>query len=252
MATTTSVPRFLLPQRGLIWRRIPPTLTTPSGPGGSRVLIRFASSKPSNTTTPKKPLVLEKPERFNPPSHGARLPKKGGLPKHYGGGLSEAEFAKQKTSQYPGMMAPEGTFEYKFWHNPWIHTVIALTALASLSFWTYTETFKAKSPYYDMVPSWSDIFWHPITSTRQLIEVLQLNSAYEAAKAQEKRERKINDVAKRLTYRRAHGLPDEMGLFADHPWNKEDQENQQKELAKAQEGVKDSSEDGGVPAGTAR
>lgn len=102
-----------------------------------------------------------------------------------------------------------------------------------------------------MVPTWEDLFRHPIASTRTLIEVLQLNSAYEAAIAQEKRERKINDVAKRLTYRRAHGLPDEMGLFADHPWNKEDKENQQQQGVKTED-AKDSSEDGGVPAGTAR
>lgn len=92
------------------------------------MLIRFASTS-SKSSTPKKPLVLEKPERFNPPSHGARLPRRGATPNHYGGSLSEQEFAKQKVTQYPGMMAPEGTFEHKFWHNPWIHTFIALVRI---------------------------------------------------------------------------------------------------------------------------
>ncbi|KAK4212854.1 hypothetical protein QBC37DRAFT_424101 [Rhypophila decipiens] len=251
MATTISIPRFLLPQRGLIWRRIPASHTTP-GP----VLIRFASSSTSKTSAKaaKKPLVLEKPERFNPPSHGARLPKKGGIPKHYGGTLSEAEFAKQQAAHYPGMMAPEGTFEHKFWHKPWIHTVIALSALGALAFWTFAENFKAHSPYYESCPSWSDLFYHPITSTRKLIEIVQLNSAYEAAIVAEKRQRKIDDVAKRLAYRRAHGLPDEVGLWPDHPWAKNEPGNPMKKPGDDNSPVAaaDPTEDGGSPAGTAR
>lgn len=111
-----------------------------------------------------------------------------------------------------------------------------------------------------MCPSWGNLFRHPITSTRTLIEVLQLNSAYEAAIVQERRQRKVDDVAKRLAYRRAHGLPDEVGIswFKDHPWNKEDGPGAKEVLANegtnsnSPAAAADSSEDGGTPAGTAR
>ncbi len=57
MSTPTSIPRFLLPQTGAIWRR----LQVASSGRPSRVSIRFSS-----TGAKDKPIVLEKPERFNP------------------------------------------------------------------------------------------------------------------------------------------------------------------------------------------
>lgn len=64
-----------------------------------------------------------------------------------------------------------------------------------------------------MLPSASDFLWHPLASTRQLIEVLRLHEAHKSARIAEKRKRNVEDVAKRAAYRKAHGLPDEMGLF---------------------------------------
>jgi hypothetical protein len=123
MSLTTSIPRFLLPQRGLIWRaRLPaPSMTSQT--------IRHTSKK----TTPKKsskPLVLEKPTKFNPPSHGARLPK--AAPRYTGPQLSAEEQAIQKTKKYPSMMPGEGTFMRWFLTNKAIHMYIALVCLPSM------------------------------------------------------------------------------------------------------------------------
>lgn len=46
-----------------------------------------------------------------------------------------------------------------------------------------------------------------------VIEVVRLHEAHKTARINEKRRRNVDDVAKRAAYRKAHGLPDEMGLF---------------------------------------
>ena len=140
MAATTSISRFLLPQNGLIWRN----LGAGAGAGRSsslRVPLRFASSSSSPTPGPdpglglkrkpqqQQPQVLAKPERFNPPSHGARLPRsKTGSPasRHYGGDLSKEELVAQLRKEYPGLMAPGGTWAYRIIYSRWIHLTITI------------------------------------------------------------------------------------------------------------------------------
>jgi hypothetical protein len=78
--------------------------------------------------------VLAKPERFTPPSHGARLPKNN-PPRHYGGELSYEEASAQAVRDYPGMPPPEHTLAHRFLHNRWIHVVITVVCVAlSLTF----------------------------------------------------------------------------------------------------------------------
>ena len=127
-SATASIPRFLLPQSGLIWRRAaaataPSSASSGPGPVG-RIFLRLAStSKPNAPSGAGR--VLAKPERFNPPSHGARLPKKG-IPRHYGGDLSAAEVKAQTVREYPGMAPPKHTRAHWFLHNRWIHVVITV------------------------------------------------------------------------------------------------------------------------------
>ena len=64
-----------------------------------------------------------------------------------------------------------------------------------------------------MLPPASEYLTHPIASVRMLVEVLRLHEAHKTARISEKRKRNVEDVAKRAAYRKAHGLPDEMGLF---------------------------------------
>jgi len=126
---SAAIPRFLLPQSSAMWQQARPALVR----NATRTNTRYASSQSGKA----KPIVLEKPAKFNPPSHGSRLPRK--TPRHYGGELSEAEFAAQKLNDYPGMMAPEGTRAHWFWHSRSFHIVITMvrplpqsTALATL------------------------------------------------------------------------------------------------------------------------
>jgi hypothetical protein len=121
MSLNTAIPRFLLPRRGWIWT------ARLSMPSASSLSIRHASKKTS-TKMSSKPFVLEKPNKFNPPSHGARLPKD--TPRYPGPQLSAEEQARQKTKKYPNLMPPEGTFMHWFLNNKTIHIYISLVSLA--------------------------------------------------------------------------------------------------------------------------
>ena len=73
---------------------------------------------------PSKPIVLEKPERFNPPSHGKRLPRS--IPKHYGGAPTAEEAQSRKTKQYPGLPPPDNTWSHWFINSRGVHMFITL------------------------------------------------------------------------------------------------------------------------------
>ncbi len=98
----------------------------------SRAALRLPAARPLSTTrslarkphpAAQKPPILEKPAKFNPPSHGSRLARKQ-APKHYGGSLPKEELEAQATREYPTMMAPEGTWAHWFWTNRIIHVYI--------------------------------------------------------------------------------------------------------------------------------
>jgi hypothetical protein len=57
-----------------------------------------------------------------------------------------------------------------------------------------------------MLPSWTQLFFHPIAFFRTFFEVLRLNSEHNTAETMERRKRKVEDVQKRAAYRKAHGL----------------------------------------------
>jgi hypothetical protein len=86
-----------------------------------------------------------------------------------------------------------------------------------------------------MLPPASDYLYHPIRSTAVLIEVLRLHEAHKSARISEKRKRNVDDVAKRAAYRKAHGLPEEMGLF-NQPMAKIRDEDGESGAAAAAEG----------------
>ncbi|QIX02253.1 hypothetical protein AMS68_007770 [Peltaster fructicola] len=170
-------------------------------------LVRTAS-----TTSPPKPRLLEKPERFNPPSHGQRLKQK---PKTYGAPLSEAAREAQKTKQYPHMMPPQGTFLHWFLTNRTIHTFITLGILLSLVFGTWFQNFVYTTPYKDLLPPNSMFFAHPYQFLRQYVEVYGLHTQWNTENVMEKRKASVDDVQKRAEYRKAHGLDagDKAGMF---------------------------------------
>jgi hypothetical protein len=192
---SATIPRFLLPRQGAIWR-------TPAVRNfGTTTRRSAAASKPS------KPLVLEKPTKFNPPSHPSRLRKP--RPQYPGPQLSAEEIARQSAKKYPNMMPPEGTFMHWFLTNRSIHIYITLGTLFSMAGFTWLTNFKRTSKFADMLPNASDLFFHPIQWTRTVIEVLRLHTAAVAAESQERRKQKVDDVQKRAEYRKAHGLETE-------------------------------------------
>lgn len=115
-STSTSViPRFLLPLQSPLWRGIRLPLS-------QSVRVRYSSS---STQADGKPIVLEKPARFNPPSHGSRL-KRNAIPKHWSPPLTDAEIKVRSQRSYPGMMAPQGSWQHWFWHSKLLHTFITM------------------------------------------------------------------------------------------------------------------------------
>lgn len=135
MPPSTTIPRFLLPQGGAIWRtRIPQPYT-------ASLFIRNASK---GSKKGSKPLVLEKPTKFNPPSHGAR--RRTEAPRYPGPQLSAEEKAKQDTKKYPNMMPPEGSFMHWFLHNRAIHmwiTMVRYNPLSKMQTWT-NSSYRAR------------------------------------------------------------------------------------------------------------
>lgn len=108
---------------------------------------KSTSSNPAGKTGGDKPIVLEKPARFNPPSHGSRLPRNAGgktapPSQHYGGELSAAEKQAQARRDYPGMMSPEGTWSHWLWNSRGIHLFITLVSWPPSSLYTYPSTYS--------------------------------------------------------------------------------------------------------------
>ena len=120
---------------------------------------RSAAAKPKPKPKPKKPPppVLEKPDKFRPPSHPARRVmqtsnKNGGggapysgQPRNYAGPpLSPEEIEENKKKRYPNSFPPEGTVMFRFLTNRGIHIWISLV--------------------YNLPPSLSSIYPIPLTN----------------------------------------------------------------------------------------
>ncbi|KAF9870147.1 hypothetical protein CkaCkLH20_12381 [Colletotrichum karsti] len=212
MTTSTIIPRFLLPALSPMWRA---AAVRSTGRPASAALrgngvwtVRYASTK-SSAGGPKKkgPIVLEKPAKFNPPSHGSRLPKSG--PKHYGGQLSAQEKQAQRVKDYPGLMAPEGTWAHWFVNSRAIHLVITLGTLTTLAIASLYLNFTHTSPFKHLLPPASEFWSHPIDFVGTWIRVLQLHERDRNEKAIAMHTRHTDDVAKRQYYRKEHGLDKE-------------------------------------------
>ncbi|KAH9843400.1 hypothetical protein Tdes44962_MAKER07407 [Teratosphaeria destructans] len=162
------------------------------------VSIRQAS------TTPPKPRVLAKPERFNPPSHPSRIRSR--QPKYYGPTLSEEQKRAQRTKRYPHMMPPEGTLMHSFLTNRSIHLYFSLSVLVSLAFFIWLQDFLHNTPYRDLLPPNNMIFAHPFTFFSRWWEVYTMHVQYISAQTAEKRKQKLDDAEKRKEYRKAHGI----------------------------------------------
>lgn len=129
----TPIPGFLLP-------RGPPSalmLRALQRQNARSFSSTSAALKKAKSTTPK-PRVLEKPDRFRPPSHPQRLvtPSPKGAPPNqpfeYGPRTTEKERVEQSQTQYPGMFPPEGTVMHRFLTSKWIHIWISMVSYSHL------------------------------------------------------------------------------------------------------------------------
>ncbi|KAL1956931.1 hypothetical protein VTO42DRAFT_6678 [Malbranchea cinnamomea] len=186
--------------------RIPPTSTSGASRLPRRCSCRNNSSSSGSSSQSSKQRVLSKPDKFRPPSHPARRVVQH-TPRNYPGPPPTAqEIEERKTKRYPHMFPPEGTVMYKFLTNRGIHVWISLSVLFSLAAFTFTTNFKMTSPFAHLLPSWSEFFAHPISSTSQFFTVMKMHSDHQTLQASEKRKRLSDDVVKRREYRIAHGL----------------------------------------------
>ncbi|KAL4781614.1 hypothetical protein BJX76DRAFT_11457 [Aspergillus varians] len=200
---------------------IPPFLL-PRGVPSQRTLLALSKSKSAVTTTPRcastkaspppkdqKPRVLEKPDKFRPPSHPARRvvqTRNGRVVNYPGPKFSEKEEAERKTKQYPTMFPPEGTVMFRFLTSRWIHIWIAMGVLTSLATFTFTTNFKQSSPFAHLLPSWSGLLRHPIDTIGQALSVFRMHVQHSSMETREKRRRRVDDAEKRRQFRVAHGM----------------------------------------------
>lgn len=140
---STSIPRFLLP-RGISRSTIHLLYAQPAVQHAlrntnrnniyhTRILRRFKSSSTPSKKGPKGP-VLEKPDKFRPPSHPARrVVNTNRAPRNYPGPAPSAkEISEKQTKQYPNMFPPEGTVMFKFLTNRGIHVWISMVRSNSI------------------------------------------------------------------------------------------------------------------------
>ncbi|KIV97733.1 hypothetical protein PV10_01444 [Exophiala mesophila] len=169
-----------------------------------------ASSNNKNNNSQGKPIVLERPDQFRPPSHPSRLGRRRPTPgpAAYNQGATREEKEKQKTRSYPHTFPNQGTFMHWFLTNRAIHLWITMGTLVILASITLTQTFLKTSPYGHLIPPISQFLFHPINYITESLSIIRLHIDYTTEKTNASRQQKILDAQKRRLYRRAHGMED--------------------------------------------
>ena len=110
----------------------------------SRLFSTTSSNQKKKSTTNNgndKHTLLEKPDKFRPPSHPSRrvIPGRRSLasePINYPGPkLSDKEREEARHRHYPHMFPPEGSLMHRFLTNRWIHVWIAMVCIFYLTFY---------------------------------------------------------------------------------------------------------------------
>ena len=90
------------------------------------------SKSSGNGSSSGKPIVLEQPDKFRPPSHPSTLTRRkkrnSSLYHYYGRNLSKEEKQELDSKQYPYMFPPQGSFTHWFLTNRSIHLWIAFVS----------------------------------------------------------------------------------------------------------------------------
>ena len=103
------------------------------GGGGQKSKLLFSTTSVSSFhrsvafhASSTEPIVLEKPDKFRPPSHPSRLANSRRSRQYPGPPLPESEKKAQMTRKYPHMFPKEGTFMFWFLTNRMVHVYITL------------------------------------------------------------------------------------------------------------------------------
>ncbi|KAK7536255.1 uncharacterized protein J3D65DRAFT_627935 [Phyllosticta citribraziliensis] len=207
MAAPTAISRALV--RLNASRQIPSRSLLRTTIALNTAATRFASSKSSTGNEKDGPRVLEKPDKFRPPSHGAKLPTRKRPSYQYGPRLTEEDLQAQKTKKYPNMEPPKGTWSYYLVKSVRFHSFIALFVLLSCMYWMWLKEFLVTTKRRDELPEKGELLTHPFQAIRQFWYVYRLHLADGTEHALEKRRKKSDDIDKRIEFR------DEFGL--EHP-----------------------------------
>ncbi|KAF1989473.1 hypothetical protein K402DRAFT_297775, partial [Aulographum hederae CBS 113979] len=151
-----------------------------------------------------KPIVLEQPAKFTPPSHGRALPKKK-RPMQYGPKIGEEEREAMKGKQYPHMMPPEGTVMHRVLTSRGLHLWVSLSVLTSLAFYTFLQNFLHTTPFRHLLPSRALLTSSPLEYLSQFFQVYKMHIEHVSQETAEKRKRAVEDAERRKEYRRRHG-----------------------------------------------
>lgn len=116
------------------------------------------------------------------------------------------------------MMAPPGTWAHWFWTSRAFHLGITMSTLAALAVFTVIENFRRTSPFVDMLPTLREAVQHPILAARTTVEVVRLTEHHRVTAIAERRQMRVDDVAKRTMYRKAHGMDETVGFGSNGGW----------------------------------
>jgi hypothetical protein len=223
MATSTTALRapllHLRPRAGILAAAAAAAATAipPAPPRPPRRPYATTSSTSSSKAPPdpNKPILLEQPTKFVPPSHGSRRRGEWTMPRIYGrrwAGSDDGQVATaagNNSRWYPGLMAPAGSWEHWFWHSRAVHTWITMGTLVSLAVSTFILNFTTNSPFRHELPE-NALFWQdPIEFVSRWRHVIRLHDEDRNKKLVEMRNRQADDALKRRQYMRAHGIETE-------------------------------------------
>lgn len=113
----------------------------------SAPFVRNVSSSSQQPPPSKKPIVLEQPDKFRPPSHGARRNARSTTSMYGGGsaynqGMTAREYEASKQKSYPHMFPQEGTKMHWFLTTRWVHvtlTMVSQSTCPARDFYTYGQ-----------------------------------------------------------------------------------------------------------------
>lgn len=87
--------------------------------------------------------------------------------------------------------------------SPYQGTLVLLASITAFERWRLATEFR------EQLPAAADIFFQPFTAFWQAFEVYRLETAKTTAEVVRMRDKNVEDIQKRNTYRIAHGLQDE-------------------------------------------